>query len=130
MLFVPFTKKKRIQKILVFYSNVFLNMAFFGSNKCATFFGVEIGKTEVTRLSAAQILIYKQKSGDGLKIQNSSRFIFLIHACIGRHGIKQLLILRLQGIPRKRHISASRNDNLILKKVPERSFKLILSVLN
>ena len=31
---------------------------------------------------------------------------------------------------RNRHISASRNDNLILKKVPERSFKPILYVLN
>ena len=31
---------------------------------------------------------------------------------------------------RKRHISASRNDNLVLKKVPGRTFKPILSVLD
>jgi len=30
---------------------------------------------------------------------------------------------------RKRHISASRNDNLVLKKVSGRTFKPILSVL-
>ena len=31
---------------------------------------------------------------------------------------------------RKRHISASRNDNLILKKVPGRTFQPILSILD